>query len=71
MKVNGKKINKTVLEKKYGHMEQFMKENIFKAKKKEEDYLNGQMDPFMMDKYSKIIFKDLENIDGKIVEDIL
>jgi len=71
MKDNGKKINKMVMERKFGQMEQFMKENTFKEKKKGEDYLNGQMDLFMMDNFIKIIFKDLENIDGKMEEDIL
>lgn len=70
MKDNGKKINRMVLERKFGQMEQFMRGNTFKEKKKEEDYLNGQMVQFMMDNSLKIIFKDLENIDGKMEEDI-
>jgi len=64
-------INKMEKEKKFGLMVLVTKDYIIKEKNMEMEYLNGPMDLFMKGNFIKIIFKDKENIDGKMVENIL
>ena len=67
----GKMISKMEKAKKYGQIVLVIKDNIKMEKKMEKEHLSGQMDLFMLGNSFKIIYKELVNIFGKMVENML
>jgi hypothetical protein len=71
MRVNGKMIYNMDLARKYGLMDQNMKEIIMKEKNTEEDYIYGKMAQCIMVIGLIIELKDMVNINGKTEENLM
>ena len=68
MKVNGKMICKMVMEKKYGLMDQILLVCLKMVKRKEEVNLFGNVTQYMKASFMIIKYKDMEYINGGMVE---
>ena len=66
----GRMINKMVKEKKFGQIKRLMKATIYKEKNTVKEYLNGLMDQNIKENFIRIIFMDLENINGRMAENM-
>lgn len=68
--VSGRMINKMVLEKRYGLIKLVMKENTYREESTVKEFSNGLMVQNIVDSFNKIIYMEMENTNGKMVENM-
>lgn len=66
----GRMINKMVKGRKFGQIKRHMKATIFKARNMVKVYLSGLMVQNIRENFTRITFMGLENISGKMVENM-